>query len=405
MSMKDIDDSLAIVVRNDVVEFPLHHMRGGTSTGIVIWEPLAPEKQEDREELLRHLMGVPLTGSTQGNRQTTGLGRGAATSNKAFFVRVEERAGKTCLVSTLAQLAADHSSIDWSVNCGNMSSALPLWAFDVGILKLDAEDPEIEIINTNTGVRTTGRLKYRPGEGLIPAEIPGVLGAHPGVDLFMHEPIGAKSGQLLPTGNVRDVFNDISASCVDVAVPMVIIRAADLGKTGYETIAELTSDRALVEVLRKVWVEAGQRMKLRNRNGELMTEAELARSETIPKVCMIAPPLGADAHIAVRYFTPQTPHASMAVSGGCCLAAATLIEGSIAREVARQAPAVTADEREFAISIENPAGILETTIVAKGRGADLAISTAAYRRSAQVLLSGRAPLYAASGNLRRALST
>lgn len=92
-------------------------------------------------------------------------------------------------------------------------------------------------------------------------------------------------------------------------------------------------------------------------------------------------------------------------SGGCCLAAATLIEGSIAREVVRQVPAVAADEREFAISIENPAGLLETTIIAQGSGADLAISTAAYRRSAQVLLSGRVPLYAASGSLRRALST
>lgn len=389
--------------RDGLVEFPVHHMRGGTSTGIVIWEPFAPKDSELREELLRHLMGVPLSGSSIGNRQTTGLGRGPATSNKVFFVRTEERDGKTCLVSTLAQLAADHASVDWSVNCGNMSSALPLWAFDVELLDADREDPEIYIHNTNTGVRTTGRLKYRPEKGLTAVEIPGVLGAHPGVDLFMHEPIGTKTGKLLPTGSPRDVICGIPASCLDVSVPMVILKASDFGKTGHETLAELSFDGDLINKLRTVWVEAGKRMGLRNRQGEIMTGEELARSETIPKVCLVAPPQSDEAHIAVRYFTPQSAHASMAVSGGCCLAAATLIKGSVAKEVARHAPEVTADEGEFAVSIENPAGILDTTIVARNAGDELMISTAAYRRSAQVLLAGRVPIYGASEALRLAL--
>ena len=106
-----------------VMELPVHYMRGGTSTGVVIWEPLVPSDARLRGELLRHLMGVPFAGSQQGNRQITGLGRGPATSNKVFLARMEYTPSGPQIVSTLAQLASDHSDIDWSVNCGNMSSA------------------------------------------------------------------------------------------------------------------------------------------------------------------------------------------------------------------------------------------------------------------------------------------
>lgn len=120
-------------LNNGVAEFPVHHMRGGTSTGLVLWDEFLPENLELREELLRHLMGVPLSGPLKGNRQITGLGRGTATSNKVFIVK-GGRDDPTILETTFAQLASDHGNIDWSVNCGNMSSALPLWAADTGFI-------------------------------------------------------------------------------------------------------------------------------------------------------------------------------------------------------------------------------------------------------------------------------
>ena len=73
-----------------VVEVPVHYMRGGTSTGVVIWESLLPKDELLKAELLRHLMGVPLSGHQENNRQITGLGRGTATSNKVFLARIEE---------------------------------------------------------------------------------------------------------------------------------------------------------------------------------------------------------------------------------------------------------------------------------------------------------------------------
>ncbi|MCI8211181.1 PrpF protein [Pseudomonas sp. S25] len=392
-------------LRCGVVELPVHYMRGGTSTGVVIWEPLLPRDEELRAEVLRHLMGVPLSGDQPGNRQITGLGRGPATSNKVFLARIEETSAGPQIISTLAQLASDHSAIDWSVNCGNMSSALPLWALDTGLIPAPASGTfEVPIKNTNTGVVTLARM-YRDEQGrFINAEIPGVHGAFPSVDLFLQSPVGNKTGAFLPTGNVLDRVAGHDVSCVDVAVPMVIADAAGFGKTGHEPISVLEADKTFMAQLRQVWIEAGLKMRLRRRDGELMSLADLERSETIPKVCIVGAPRHGG-NIAVRYFTPQTGHASMAVSGGCCLAAACLLPGTVAHKIAVGIAEPVASFSDIEVSIENPAGKLDTTVSVRTEGRHIEVKAAAYRRSAQILMRGHAPLYRASAQLIEALES
>jgi len=389
--------------RNGVIEFPVHHMRGGTSTGLVILDRLAPADRALREELLRHLMGLPLAGTRRGNRQITGLGRGAPTSNKVFFADLEAD-GTPRLVSTLAQLAADTAAIDWSVNCGNMSAALPLWALDTGLMPrppgAGAWEPVIR--NTNTGVLTQARMVFDAAGRAATAEIPGVDGAFAAVDLSLADPVGSKTGRLLPTGHRTDIAAGVTVSCVDVAVPMVIARAEDFGRSAHEPIEALDSDPTLMARLREVWVAAGLAMGLTGRGGAKLTAEELARSETIPKLCLIGPPAG-EGHIAARYFTPQAGHRSMAVSGACCLAAAALIPGTVARLVARGLPEPGAEFADIAVGIENPAGILGARITARAAPDGLALREAAYARSAQILLRGHVPLARASAALEAAL--
>jgi 2-methylaconitate cis-trans-isomerase PrpF len=309
-------------------------------------------------------MGVPPTGEVKGNRQTTGLGRGPSTSNKVFIVDHSPTADAD-ITSTLAQLAADKSAIDWSVNCGNMSAALTMYALDTGLFHASRGKTVMRIFNTNTQVTTDATVKTPDGTPLIPAdtEIPGVMGKFPGVELSLRNPVGAKTGKLLPTGNVVDTFAGIAASCVDVAVPMVIVSAADLGKTGQESVEELARDHALKEKLQAIWVEAGLKMGLRKKNGNAMSADDLAHTETIPKICMVAPPTG-DEHILVRYFTPQTPHNSLAVTGGCCLAVACLMPGTVANRLARGIPAINAKESVTVVQMRNPAGVLRARIAA-----------------------------------------
>ena len=392
------------LLRGGCIEFPVHHVRGGTSTGLVIGEHWAPAEQDLREELLRHLMGLPLDGTRAGNKQITGLGRIVPTGNKVFFARLESTGNGRRIVSTFAQLAADKAAVDWSVNCGNMTAALPLWALDTG--QVDPPDIggsfEIDIYNTNTRVTAGSRMRVGADGAFVAADIPGVDGSFPGVDLFLANPVGAKTGSLLPTGHAMDECAGYAVSCIDVAVPMVIARAADFSKSAHDKIEQLEADRGFMETLRTVWVEAGLRMGLKGAGGRAMTADELANSETIPKICIVGPPQGAG-HIAVRYFTPQSGHRSMAVSGGCCLAAAALIPGSVAHGVALGLPSVGAAFAEVDVGIENPAGVLEATIEARLASSGLEVRKAAYRRSTQILLRGSVPLYRASDALRGAL--
>lgn len=397
---------LRVEGRHGAFEFPVHHVRGGTSTGLVIWERHAPADRTLREELLRHLMGLPLTGTQRGNKQITGLGRIVPTGNKVFFADIESGpAGRVRIRNTFAQLAADKSDIDWSVNCGNMTAALAFWALDTGLLPWPAADAdrfEIDIYNSNTRVVTTARVRLNGG--VIPADtqIPGVEGQWPGVDLFVNDPMGSRCGRLLPTGRAVDEIEGIPVSCVDVAVPMVIVRAADLGKTAHEPIDALDADTAFKDKLRALWVEAGLRMEIKDKTGRPLTAAELAQSETVPKICIVGTPENGGS-IAVRYFTPQAGHRSMAVTGGCCLAAACLVPGSVAQSVMRGVGAAGRDFAEFDIGIENPAGILDATVEARLTQGSLEVRRAAYKRSAQILLRGLVPIYRASPTLKSAL--
>jgi 4-oxalomesaconate tautomerase len=230
-----------------------------------------------------------------------------------------------------------------------------------------------------------------------------VPGHFPLVDLFLQHPVGSKTGQLLPTRKVQDSVLGYSVSCVDVAVPMVIAIASQFGKTAHEAIAALEADAAFMHAIGEVWSTAGLLMGLRGRDGQLMTLAELARSETVPKFCIVGPASAeGKGNIAVRYFTPQAGHATLAVSGGCCLAAACLIPGTVAHDLARGLRPVGPEYAQIEIGLENPAGILDTTIVARQEEArgNIAVSGAAYRRSAQILLRGHVPLYQPSAELR-----
>jgi 4-oxalomesaconate tautomerase len=375
-------------LRDGVLHFPVSYMRGGTSTGVVLWGPHLDPFGELKEEIIRKIMGVPDTGELKGNKQITGLGRGPATSNKVFIVDQAD-GSQADFNSTLAQLAAEKSAIDWSVNCGNMSAAIPMFLLNNGLLAAGDPTTGVRVFNTNTGVVTDCRVRTPGGHPVIPADtqIPGVQGQFPGVELSLRHPVGAKTQKLLPTGRVRDTFDGVEVSCVDVAVPMVILRADAVGLRGDESVASLNANEPLKARLRSIWVQAGLAMGLKKK-GVPMTADELAASETVPKVCLVSAPTQGG-HISARYFTPQESHASLAVTGGCCLATACLIPGTTAHEVAVGLDPLAADNAERAVAMENPAGVLRARVFGRQLAAgEFEFPWVAYERSAQLYMDG-----------------
>jgi 4-oxalomesaconate tautomerase len=396
--------------QGNTVLFPVFYMRGGTSTGIVLWEGHFAGLVDFKEAIIRKIMGVPDSGERKGNKQITGLGRGVTTSNKVFIVEPHaEEPG--VFKTTLAQLAADKAAIDWSVNCGNMSAAIPLYLMANGLVKPKKGVTEVSLFNTNTQVTTDCRVPTPTGrfDDISLTEIPGVMGGFPGVELSLRNPIGAKTGALLPTGSIKDVFDGVEASCVDVAVPMVILKAEQLGLEGDESIDSLNANKALIERLRSIWVQAGLKMGLKTKSGAQMTAEQLAASETIPKVCFVSKP-AQGGHVRVRYFTPQQAHNSLAVTGGCCLAAACLVPGTTAHDIAEGLNLLpNQKDEERMVAMENPAGILRARVFGRmtaskaGNPPGLALPWTAYERSAQIFMQGYAQIYNAPKGLIQAL--
>lgn len=392
-------------VRDGVLHFPVSYMRGGTSTGVILWGPYLAPLADFKEEIIRKIMGVPDEGELKGNKQITGLGRGPATSNKVFILEPGDGVNAD-FNSTLAQLAAEKSAIDWSVNCGNMSAAIPMFLLEHGLLQPSAPTTSVRIFNTNTGVVTDCRVSTPEGRPAIPAdtEIPGVYGTFPGVELSLRDPVGAKTQKLLPTGHVRDTFDGVAVSCVDVAVPMVILRADAVGLQGNESVASLNANEALKARLRSIWVQAGLAMQLKKK-GVPMTADELAASETVPKVCLVSPPTQGG-HISARYFTPQESHASLAVTGGCCLAAACLMPGTTAHEIAQGLAPLDAQNAERVVAMENPAGILRARVFGRHGGGDAyAFPWVAYERNAQLYMDGYFRIHRPSAGLLEQIQT
>jgi hypothetical protein len=168
---------------------------------------------------------------------------------------------------------------------------------------------------------------------------------------------------------------------------MLILRADAMGLRGDESVASLNANGPLKSRLRSIWVQAGLAMQLKKK-GVAMTAEELSASETVPKVCLVSPPTQGG-HISARYFTPQESHASLAVTGGCCLAAACLIPGTTAQGIAEGLEPLAAHDAERAVAMENPAGILRARVFGRQVAEEEpAFPWVAYERNAQLYMDG-----------------
>ena len=137
--------------------------------------------------------------------------------------------------------------------------------------------------------------------------------------------VGSSTGAFLPTGNLRDTVQGVELTCMDVAMPMAIARAVDLGLTGYESAEELDANREFFDRMEDIRIEAGQ----------LMGMGDVSQSVT-PKFGILAPAKDGGT-IAVRYFMPWKTHPTMAVTGAQCMASCALTPGSVAEGLLERA--------------------------------------------------------------------
>tara|TARA_B100000315_G_scaffold253514_1_gene292422 strand:- start:36 stop:1130 length:1095 start_codon:yes stop_codon:yes gene_type:complete len=345
---------------------PCIMMRGGTSRGPYFQLKDLPSDTPTRDRVLLSAMGSPHA------LQIDGIGGAESVTSKVAMVGPSSVEG--CDVDYLfAQVSVDRPIVDTSPSCGNILSGIGPFAIETGLVAGQDGETRVLIYNVNTDSRIEAVVQT-PG-GTVEYEgdtaIDGVPGTAAPILLKFLDVDGSKTGALLPTGLAREEINGVAVTCIDVAMPMVIMAAAGVGKTGYESKAELDGDGAFFERIEAIRREAGRRMGLGDVTGKV-----------IPKIGIISPPRDGGS-ITSRYFVPDKCHPSHAVTGGICLATCAVMEGSVADGLG-----VVERTAVESIVIEHPSGRLRVELGVDGHGADMAFAYGGIVRTARPLFKG-----------------
>ncbi|MEM8858029.1 MAG: 4-oxalomesaconate tautomerase [Chloroflexota bacterium] len=349
---------------------PCVFMRGGTSRGPYFKLDDLPADPAVRDAVLLRVMGSPDI------KQIDGIGGSTTVTSKVAIVSKSDHP-KADIDYLFAQVSIDESVVDTGPTCGNMLSGVGPFAIEEGLFP--AEDGETRImirnVNTNSFIEATIQTPERKVAVEGATVIDGVPGTGAAIPLKFFNITGAKTGQLLPTGNVRDTFDGVEVTCIDVAMPMVIALAKDLSKTGYETRAELEADQPFLDRIEAI----------RRQAGEAMGFGDVSES-VVPKFAMVASPEtgGVGGHFASRYFTQYGKcHPSYAVSGSICASSASALPGSTLNEV------VQVDDRyPELVQIEHPSGVIDVAMDLKVENGQLEVISGGSIRTARRLFSG-----------------
>ncbi len=352
------------------LRIPAVFMRGGTSNAIVFNAKDLPRERALWDEIFLAAIGSP----DPYGRQLDGMGGGISSLSKVCVVGPPSRPDAD-IDYTFAQVAVKEAKVDYSGNCGNMSSAMGPFAVDEGIVKASGRDALVRVHNTNTKKVIWSRFALDEGRAAVDGDlaIPGVSGTGSPVKLEFREPGGATTGKLLPTGNVIDVLDvpghgRFHVSMVDAANACCFARADELGITGTEMPEALDADTALLEKLAAIRLHASVAMGISSN----LEEAKAKR--VVPFIGFVTGPQAAktltgeplaadDIDVTGRIISNGQPHRALPLTASLCMAVAARLEGSVVHAVTRKT-----NDPEAPIRIAMPSGIL--TVAATVRDAD-----------------------------------
>jgi len=354
-------------------------MRGGTSKGPFFNAADLPADTATRDKVLLAALGSP------DKRQIDGLGGAHPLTSKVGIVRKSTTPGVD-IDFLFAQLQPDKDTVDTSPNCGNMLAAAVPFALETGLLTAQGDISTFRVLTLNTNMAadiTVHTPLQTDGSRAVEyegsARIDGAPGSSAPITINFLDTAGSVCSGLLPTGQVRDRVSvagegfapfEIDVTCIDNGMPLVMFKASDMGRTGYETATELNADTDL-----KTRLEA-----LRLKTGQLMGLGDVTK-KTYPKMTLIAPPRDGGS-LTTRSFIPHVCHDAIGVLAAVTVGTACVLDGSVAQGVA-----VMPAGNPKTISVEHPTGEFSVEL-----GLDPAnpqnVTRAALLRTARLLMRG-----------------
>jgi 2-methylaconitate cis-trans-isomerase PrpF len=382
-------------------------MRGGTSRGLVFRREHLPDNPKDWDAIFLAAIGSP----DPYGRQLDGLGGGISSLSKVVIVDRPSRPDAD-VNYTFGQVAVDRPLVDYSGNCGNMSSAVGPFAVDERLVDVSGDEAVLRLHNTNTGKIIVSRFPIVDGKAAVEGDyvLAGVAGSGARISLEFLDPGGALTGQLLPTGEVTDVLdvpgmNPVKASLVDATNPVVFVGAETLGCSGNEAPDDLEADTAMLERLERIRAAAAVRMGLAESPGEASE-----RHPANPKIAMVAPPRSVTTlaggsvdersmDVTVRAISMGRPHRAVPLTAAMCLAVAARIEGTVVHDVTRVARSGKDD-----MHIGHPSGVIELATTVRNDGDWIAENVHLYRTARRLMEGAILAPAARLGNTRASVA-
>ncbi|WP_432695733.1 4-oxalomesaconate tautomerase [Marinobacterium sp. YM272] len=338
-------------------------MRGGTSKGGYFLASDMPTDTAERDAFLLRVMGSP------DPRQIDGMGGTDPLTSKVAVVKPSERDDADVSYLFL-QVFVDQPIVTDAQNCGNILAGVGPFAIERGLVEAQDGETEVRIFMENTGQIATARVSTPGGKVNYEGEasIDGVPGTSAPVPITFEDTAGSSCGALLPTGNAVDLIDGVEVTMIDNGMPVVVMRAEDMGITGTESREALEANEELRAKLESIRLQAGPLMNL----GDV-------KEKSVPKMTMVSKATDGGA-LSTRTFIPHRCHASIGVLGAVSVATAAVLEGAPAADIA-----VIPEGKRKTLSVEHPIGEMTVILDMDDAGE---VAQAAILRTARKLFDG-----------------
>jgi 4-oxalomesaconate tautomerase len=349
------------------LSIPCTLMRGGTSKGAYFLAADLPADEAIRDRVLLAVMGSP------DERQIDGVGGAHPLTSKVAIIKPSASDGVD-VDYLFVQVVVDEARTSTKQNCGNLLAGVGPYAIEKGLVRAEDGVTTVSVYMENTEsiakvrVQTPGgRVNYQ-GD----AAIDGVPGTSAPILIEFLDVAGSSCGALFPTGRVCDEINGIKVSLVDNGMPVIVIDAAELRLTGYETIEELEANGTLKEQIESIRLTAGPLMNL----GDVS-------DKTVPKIAIVSRSRHGNL-INTRSFIPHRVHDAIGVFAAVSVATAAATSGTTAYPLAD-----IPTGNPILCDVEHPSGIFTVEVDTESNGEGLSFKSASVLRTARLLFDGR----------------
>jgi 2-methylaconitate cis-trans-isomerase PrpF len=363
--------------------------RGGTSKGVYFHMKDLPSDQEQRDKVILAVLGSPDI------RQIDGLGGADPLTSKCAMIAPSQRPDAD-VDYTMAQVGITEALIDYSGNCGNISSGVGPFAIDEGLVEVQEPETVVRIYNTNTKRILKAYVTTENGKSKYTGDytIDGVPGRGSKILMDYSATGGTLNGRLLPTGNPVDTISipgigEIEISVVDAGNPTFFLRPEVLGFTGTEG----PNDDKVLKSLERIEIIRGMVAKLLG----LATDAKKARIEspTLPMIAFVSeatdyvsfsdnsPVKKEEIDFISRLYFMQSMHKTYPGTGTVCTGVAARIDGTIVQRVC--APET---RKAKTVRIGHPCGVISLEVDVANRPDGPLLKMAAFGRTSRRIMEG-----------------